>query len=161
MRFIERVYAVISAAGKPLHITEITSRLLEGGWYTRSQSPSHTVRARINDDMRVHGLGSRFQRVHPGVYAVAQLAGEYVHPAPPLAVETWLREALSRGWSVMSREHVVEHFGRKSLCKEVRTQLAKLILDGGYASILILRTSDDKLLAVSRQRVEYVVGQVF
>ena len=71
MSAIDAAFVVLSESEEPLHPREITKRMLERGlWHTKGKTPHDSVKARLADDIELHGRESRFCRVRPGVYAV-------------------------------------------------------------------------------------------
>jgi restriction system protein len=68
---LDAAYEVLSAANEPLHVRELTRRLLEGArWKTEGKTPSATVNARIAVDIKELGDESRFVRSAPGMFTV-------------------------------------------------------------------------------------------
>lgn len=68
---LEAAYRVLREAGEPLHVEEITRRILATGiWCTNGKTPSATVNARIAVDIKSHGDASRFVRTRPATYAL-------------------------------------------------------------------------------------------
>jgi len=71
---LDGVAQILEETG-PLHYREITEELLARGlWSTTGKTPAATVNARIAVDVKMKGTESRFVRVKPGVFAVAQEA---------------------------------------------------------------------------------------
>ena len=69
MTTLEAAAEVLRRAGAPLHIEEITQRMLESGlWQSKAKTPRNTVNTRISDDISSKGERSRFRRVETGVY---------------------------------------------------------------------------------------------
>jgi hypothetical protein len=77
MNALEAVEVVLADAGEPLGYREITRRVLEQGlWQTKGLTPEATIHARLAVDIKdlgmgsSPGVGSRFQRTGPGVFAL-------------------------------------------------------------------------------------------
>ena len=59
------------AGGGPLHLREITQRMLLKGWTTRAETPWwSTVGTSLADDVKDRGASSRFVRVRKGEYGL-------------------------------------------------------------------------------------------
>ena len=71
MNAIDAAYEILRDAGKPLHYSEITKRMLaQKLWNTTGQTPWESVNARLSTDIKDRGLDSRFTRESPGVYTL-------------------------------------------------------------------------------------------
>jgi len=70
----EAVEKVLKLSGKPLHIEEITERILnEGLWKTSGRTPIATVKARVATDIKHNDELSPFIRVAPRIYSLREL----------------------------------------------------------------------------------------
>src|SRR5687768_13861886 len=68
---LSEVEAVLAEAGTPLHYRVITQRVLERGrWRTAGKTPEATISARLSEDAKNRGAGSRFVRTGKGVVAL-------------------------------------------------------------------------------------------
>ena len=71
MTTLEAAEEVLRRAGRPLHIQDITDRMLESGlWQTQSKMPRSSVSDCIVEDIANKGRLSRFRRAGPGVYGL-------------------------------------------------------------------------------------------
>ena len=71
MNAIDAAYEILREAGKPLHYSEITKRMLaQKLWSTTGQTPWETVNARLSVDIKSRVLASRFVREGPGVFTL-------------------------------------------------------------------------------------------
>lgn len=75
------IEAVLEASGEPLHVQEITDRILEQGLKRHGgATPARAVSAVITTDVKRGEPNSLFERVRPGVY---RLRGARPAPVPP------------------------------------------------------------------------------
>lgn len=71
MTAIEAAIHVLREAGAPLHVAEITKRILSKQlWKTNGKTPEATINARIAADIKKKREASVFQRIKPGVFAL-------------------------------------------------------------------------------------------
>lgn len=71
MTALSSILEILEKAEKPLHVEEITRRLIDGGlWSTTGKTPARTISARITTDMKRNGDKSLFERVSPGIYTL-------------------------------------------------------------------------------------------
>ena len=71
MKLRDAVIQVLQEAGEPLHITEITRRILSKNlWTTRGKTPDRTVGARIYMDIKNKGEQSPFVLTAPGTFGL-------------------------------------------------------------------------------------------
>jgi hypothetical protein len=57
----DAIAQVLAAAGQPLHVKDITARLLDQGlWQTQDRTPAATVAANLLTDIKANGRESRF-----------------------------------------------------------------------------------------------------
>ena len=71
MNSIDAAAKVLEDSGEPLHIKEISRRILEQGlWETQGKTPDATINAGISTDIQKNGENSRFQRTDPGIFAL-------------------------------------------------------------------------------------------
>lgn len=62
---------VLQQAGTPLHVKDITDRMLSAGlWKTAGKTPSDTVSARLYTDIKKNGEASAFVKVAPQTFAL-------------------------------------------------------------------------------------------
>ena len=79
MNVCDAAVLVLREAGRPLHVNEITERLLSRGlWKTKGRTPAATVGARIYTDIRKNRDASRFIRHAPSTFGLrkADFTGE-------------------------------------------------------------------------------------
>ncbi len=70
----EAIIQILKEAGKPLHYTEISSRILDAKLRTRvGATPAATVNAQISTSIKREGTASPFVRVEEGRYALREL----------------------------------------------------------------------------------------
>lgn len=80
---VDAAAEVLRKAGKPLHVRNITSRILALGlWTTQGKTPWSTVNSMIATEIARKGEGSRFVRSKPSVYALktSSLQVDYGEP---------------------------------------------------------------------------------
>lgn len=114
MKAIDAAYKVLYDAGKPLHYSEITKRMLSQKlWSTSGNTPAATVVARLAVDIKEKGLASIFVRTGRGLYGLNSNSGgggdrmTFTDAAEdvlkesrnhePLHYETITKRALARG----------------------------------------------------------------
>ncbi len=72
---VDAAYQVLQEAGKPLHYTEITRRVVQSKlWATSGKTPEQTVNSDINQEIRHRGKLARFVRLGDGMYAAVTQA---------------------------------------------------------------------------------------
>ncbi|MGD2148555.1 MAG: HTH domain-containing protein [Anaerolineae bacterium] len=90
MTFLEAALQVLTEAGEPLHYSEITTRVIKQGLIkTEVTTPAKTMGAQLSADCLREG--SRFVRVGPGIYGLAEWQAELRSPRaqePPAGEET-------------------------------------------------------------------------
>jgi restriction system protein len=114
MKAIDAIYEVLSSAGKPLTIAEITELILSTGlWSTQDKTPDQTVSATLSVHLQKFGEQARFIRVSEGVYG---LNPDYSAPLPtpkeePLTNHEAVSNSQSRTLSFTdSAEYILNHF---------------------------------------------------
>lgn len=92
MTALKAVEAVLAQAGAPLHYNEITSRILENGfWTTQGKTPAATINALLAVDILQRQGSSCFQRTGRGIFALRawespeHTAKTPLDPAPPVS----------------------------------------------------------------------------
>src|SRR4051812_6197403 len=71
MYSLEAVELVLREEGQPLHVAEITKRMLERNlWHTSGLTPAATIDSRVAVDIRDKGTASRFQRTGKSIFAL-------------------------------------------------------------------------------------------
>ena len=71
MTVLDAAEEILRRAGRPLHINDITDRMLESGlWQSQSKMPRGSVSDSIVEDIANKGELSRFRRAGPGVYGL-------------------------------------------------------------------------------------------
>lgn len=80
---VDAAAEVLRQAGKPLHVRNITSRILELGlWTTQGKTPWSTVNAMIGTEIDRKGEKSRFLKIKPSVYDLKESGLHVDHPGP-------------------------------------------------------------------------------
>lgn len=75
MNVLEAAVQVLKEAGSPLHVKEITNRILANGlWSAKGKTPEATVHARLAVDVKKKGTSSAFVRVAPATFALSEHA---------------------------------------------------------------------------------------
>lgn len=74
MTTADYAHKVLADAGEPLHYKEITKRMQEIGWVTPGRTPWASVAARISDEIKRDGPGSRFVKTAPGRFAAQAMS---------------------------------------------------------------------------------------
>jgi len=70
---------VLRQAGTPLHVADLTKRILESGlWSADGKTPQATVAARISTDIKKRGSASPFVRVAPNTFGLRALGAKAV-----------------------------------------------------------------------------------
>lgn len=73
MTIQDAIEKVLLAAGKPLHSSELTQRILETGlWSSEGKTPEATVNARLYSDIKKKGDQSKFIKVSPQTFGLRQ-----------------------------------------------------------------------------------------
>src|SRR5262245_4520879 len=67
---VEFAEEILDAAGRPLHVEEITERALAAGWPSAGKTPRATIESRLAMSVKERGDGSPFVRVAPRTYAL-------------------------------------------------------------------------------------------
>jgi restriction system protein len=71
MSLIDAAKAVLADADQPLHVTELTRRMLDRNlWATTGKTPVATVTSRLAVDIRRSGANSPFVRARPNTYGL-------------------------------------------------------------------------------------------
>ena len=71
MKAIDAAYEVLREADGPMHVSEITRRILDRGlWKTAGRTPERTVQARIGEEINHRGADSRFTREGKGIFGL-------------------------------------------------------------------------------------------
>lgn len=108
MTATDAAYRVLREAGEPLHFKEITKSILAAGlWETKGKTPSQTVRASIQGDIKKKGTQSRFYQPGPGMFALA--AAPDLFPSLPKQPIRSDRLASARSGPHMSFLDAAEH----------------------------------------------------
>lgn len=84
MTWPKAIETVLAGAGEPLHVQEITDRILEQGLRKGGATPAQAVSAVLSTDVKRDQPNSLFERVSPGVY---QIRGARPAPIPPDSAE--------------------------------------------------------------------------
>lgn len=80
--------AVLEEAGEPLHVRELTRRLLAGAlWHSEGKTPAATVGARLYIDIKKNGAGSRFIKAEKATFALNPAAPPVPEPTRAASVE--------------------------------------------------------------------------
>ncbi len=140
MNMLNAVKAVLTEAGEPLHVTEITRRMLEHKlWTAAGKTPVDSVRSALAMHINHHGCQSVFERTRPATFALRAWStlqeASPLTPAAPASVATD-RSAKARngtageGEGTLSftdaAEQVLTRFG-KSLAMHYRDITAKAL----------------------------------
>ncbi|OUO49636.1 hypothetical protein B5F76_13530 [Desulfovibrio sp. An276] len=71
MNLVDAIIQVLTEADEPLHLRDITERILgQGLWQTRGKNPYASVGARLYEDIREKSPDSLFEKVGPSVFSV-------------------------------------------------------------------------------------------
>lgn len=71
MTALEACYEILKKEGRPLHISELTKRVLESGlWKTSGKTPDKTITAAINTEINTNGDKTRFTRVESATFYI-------------------------------------------------------------------------------------------
>ncbi len=104
---------VLSEAGTPLHIKDLTDRMRESGlWQSQAKVPRHSVSGCISEDIATKGELSRFRRIRPGVYGLSVP----VTPAPaPEPTEPRTAPGAKLSYTDAAEQVLRENDGREPL----------------------------------------------
>ena len=70
MNSIDAIIQILQSAETPLHVNEITERIIKSGlWSSKGNTPESTVGAVIYADIRKNGASSPFKKVKPKTFA--------------------------------------------------------------------------------------------
>lgn len=79
MNCLDAAQVVLAGIGTPMHVKDLTTEILSRGlWTTQGATPSATVNAQLCVDIKRRGPDSRFKKVAPATFALA----DGVPPAP-------------------------------------------------------------------------------
>ena len=71
MILLDAITQVLTEADEPLHVADITERILgQGLWQTKGKTPAATVGARLYTDIRDRGEDSPFVQTAPGTFSL-------------------------------------------------------------------------------------------
>ena len=71
MNLVDAIIQVLTEADGPLHLREITERILgQGLWQTRGKTPDATVGARLYTDIKEKGEASLFEQTGIGIFSL-------------------------------------------------------------------------------------------
>jgi restriction system protein len=71
MGVLDAAEAVLEQAGEPLHVEELTRRILDAAlWRTAGKTPKASIGSALAVDIKDRGLASRFQRAGRGLIAL-------------------------------------------------------------------------------------------
>ena len=71
MSVLNAITAILEEAGQPLHVREITNRLLAGNlWRTSGKTPAETIAAKLYMHIKKYGETSPFMKVAPQTFAL-------------------------------------------------------------------------------------------
>jgi restriction system protein len=86
MNSLDAAYVVLKEEKGPLHVKEITNRILDKGlWETNGKTPDATVTSKLNSDINTHAGHSRFIRLGNGIFGLNETAAA-VEPVVQLPV---------------------------------------------------------------------------
>jgi len=84
MSALDAVTNVLGAAGTPLRVEEITSRVLaDGQWVSKGKTPAATIEAQLAMEVKRHGDASRFVRPAPRTYGLRHWPVQAIVIPPP------------------------------------------------------------------------------
>ena len=64
MKSIDAAYQILLAAGEPLHVEEITRRMLEqGSWSSKGLTPEYTINTNLLKEIKEKRERSRFRHL--------------------------------------------------------------------------------------------------
>lgn len=106
---------ILSRAREPLHVEEITRRMLqEKLWKTAGKTPHQTVAARLYADIKQHGDSSPFVQVAPMTFGLRENRVRLASPAEKSPGRRKARRSAKRTYSFTdAAERVLERFGDK------------------------------------------------
>ena len=88
MKAYEAAIQILTEAEKPLHVNEISSRILKAGlWQSRGKTPEATVGAQIYTNIKNNGDNSPFVKVSPQTFALRDSVAA-LKPPPSVSVPT-------------------------------------------------------------------------
>ncbi|HIU17939.1 MAG TPA: restriction endonuclease [Candidatus Avidesulfovibrio excrementigallinarum] len=118
MKLLEAIVQVLKEAREPLHLYDITERLLNRGlWHTAGKTPADTVGARLYTDIKTNGGASPFIKVAPQTFALREVENADSSgktPAPGAAPERTTPSAGAGLSFADSAQRVLEASGNKT-----------------------------------------------
>ena len=139
MRVLDAVEIVLREAGKPLHVKDITERILSGGlWTTKGETPEATVGARLYSDRKRNGNASRFILHPPKVFGLrswkanplpaknysfiesARMVLEEFGGKKPMHYREITKKAIEEGWLIVDKNQTPESSMYSQLIREIR-----------------------------------------
>jgi restriction system protein len=137
MSALQAAERVLTEASQPLHVRELTRRMLAGEvWHSEGKTPDATVSALLGTDINRHGASSRFQRTGKNTFGLRTWGlPDHVAPGRPAAsvVAVPLQPSSKEPDAVPAKtmsfahaaEHVLERFaGRKPMHYRAITEKA-------------------------------------
>ncbi len=74
MHLLQAIEEVLKGADRPLHVDEITAKVLSTGlWQSSGKTPAATVGARLYSDIKSRGAASPFIKVLPQTFALRSI----------------------------------------------------------------------------------------
>jgi restriction system protein len=114
MTALDAAEQVLAQAGHPLHVSEITNRILAAGlWQSAGKTPAATIEARLAVDIKTKSNLSRFRRVAKRTYALASTPIQATPAAPAISTGK-IADVASKALSFTdAAEHVLDQFAAK------------------------------------------------
>ena len=139
MRVLDAVEVVLKESGKPLHVKDITNRILSRGlWKTKGKTPEVTVGAMLYSDIKRNGDASRFILHLPKVFGLrswkaklspvknysfiesAQMVFEKFGGKQPMHYREITKKAIEEGWLIVDKNQTPESSMYSQLIREIR-----------------------------------------
>lgn len=132
MKVLDAAEIVLRESGTPLHIRDITERILSGKlWKTSGKTPEATVGARLYYDIKKNGDSSPFVRHAPKVFGLrdrknysfiesARKVLEKFGGKQPMHYREITEKAIEEGWLIVNKNRTPESSMYSQLIREIR-----------------------------------------
>ncbi|KPV54081.1 hypothetical protein SE17_05910 [Kouleothrix aurantiaca] len=132
---IDAAFKVLAEAGEPLHVDEITRRILaQNLWTTNGKTPEYTVNTNIINDIKKLGSASRFRHLGHRTYTLQN--GQLVHPITAT-------EYQSQKVVVTTKTQVKDIESSRIESKEIKSRVRQILTDLERVREALLALSDD------------------
>jgi hypothetical protein len=146
MTSLDAVYKILHEAGEPLHVEEITRRMLaQGLWTTTGKTPEYTINTNILNDIKKHSATSRFRHLGHRTYALQNGKAPQTVVSPKRQASVPIMPA--------KRESKEAEPGRIE-SKEIKNRVRQILTDLERVREALLALSDDIWLNINHNDPE-------